>query len=203
MFGSTSGAMAAKAPRGKPTISITSPRDGTVIHGSTVTMHVAVSNFKLVTPLLLPPAKWTTIPLLKGNQGHIHYLLDGSLVLASGVSVQTVHTWTHLSPGQHTLTAYLATSQHAPFPGAKWAAVHITVASGKAGAPTSRASNTSTAIRTRAPSRSLPAGMGNHLPRTGGGAGGPGSAPTMIMLLGAVLLMVLGLASRTLARLNP
>jgi hypothetical protein len=121
--------LAASVPHGTPGIRIVSPRTGTVIHGSSVTVHVAVSNFKLVPPVLLSPAKWGTIPLLKGNQGHIHYFLDSmaSMVLTRDVTTLTSHTWTRVAPGRHTITAYLATSQHAPFPGAKPASVTIMV----------------------------------------------------------------------------
>jgi hypothetical protein len=132
-----SNAVASPGRKGKPTITITSPTNGAVIHGSTVTVHVAVSHFRLVKPILLPPPKWKTIPLLKGNQGHIHYVLDSvaNMVLGRDVVMITTHTWTNVAPGPHTITAYLATSQHAPFPGAKPATIHVTVAgSGTGGA---------------------------------------------------------------------
>lgn len=121
--------LAAGANAGKPSIRIISPKDGAVIHGSTVTVRVAVSNFKLVPPVLVGPNHWSQIPLLKGNQGHIHYLLDSasSLVLTRDVVVRTTHTWTDVAPGRHTITAYLANSQHAAFPGAAPAVIHITV----------------------------------------------------------------------------
>jgi hypothetical protein len=122
--------VAGSIPHGKPGIKISSPDNGAVVHGSSVTVRVAVSNFKLVRPILLSPSKWGTIPLLKGNQGHIHYFLDSmaTMVLTRDVTTMTSHTWTHVAPGRHTVTAYLATSQHAPFPGAKPAKVAIMVA---------------------------------------------------------------------------
>lgn len=122
-------AAAASSPAGKPSIRILSPANNVVIHGSTVTVRVAVSNFKLVPPVLVGPSHWKSIPLLKGNQGHIHYLLDGvaNLVLTRDVVVKLDHTWTDVSPGRHTITAYLATSQHAAFPGAAPAVIHVTV----------------------------------------------------------------------------
>jgi len=52
------------------------PSNGTIIRGSSVIIRVTVSNFKLVKPVLLAPPQWKTIPLLKGNQGNIHYELD-------------------------------------------------------------------------------------------------------------------------------
>jgi len=121
---------AAPAGNAKPSITITSPRDGATIVGSNVTIHVSVANFKLVPPVILSPANWKSIPLLRGNQGHIHYVLDNVafMVLRRDITVQTSHTWTNVAPGRHTLIAYLATSQHAPFPGAQQATIHITVA---------------------------------------------------------------------------
>lgn len=125
-------------PSGKPAITITSPRDGATISGSTLTVRVHVSHFKLVKPTLLSPSLWSTIPLLKGNQGHIHYVLDSpaNLVLTRDVVVMTSHTWVNVPPGKHTIIAYLATSQHAPFPGASPARIHVTlVTSPRAQAP--------------------------------------------------------------------
>lgn len=122
---------ALSAPVGgpKPTITITAPQNGARIHGSTITVQVSVSNFKLVKPVLLLPNKWSTIPLLPGNQGHIHYALDSpaNLVLTRDVVVSTSHTWTNVTPGPHTVIAYLANSQHARFPGTQPATVHVTV----------------------------------------------------------------------------
>lgn len=124
-----SSAAAAPLTVPKPTIAITSPANGATVDGPTVTIHVAIAHFKLVPPVLLSPAQWKTIPLLKGNQGHIHYVLDSiaNLVLTRDVTVRLDHTWTHVSPGWHTVSAYLATSQHAPFPGARPAIIHIHV----------------------------------------------------------------------------
>jgi hypothetical protein len=125
----SSPAVASAPPAGKPSIRIVSPANNATITGSTVTVRVAVTHFKLVPPVLVGPNHWKSIPLLKGNQGHIHYLLDGAanLVLTRDVVVRTTHTWTNVSPGRHTITAYLANSQHAAFPGAAPAVIHITV----------------------------------------------------------------------------
>lgn len=113
--------LAASSAAGKPNISIVSPRNGAVVHGSRVTVTVRVSNFKLVPPSLKNP------PILKRNQGHIHYLVDGKLAF-SGVTAAVSHTLTNLSPGRHTLSVYLATSQHIQYPGTQASAIHITVA---------------------------------------------------------------------------
>lgn len=128
LWGATSIAMAAP-PTGKPSIRIVSPKNNATIVGSTVTVHVDVKNFKLVPPVLVGPNHWHQIPLLKGNQGHIHYLLDGmaNLVLTRDVVTKLTHTWTNVTPGRHSITAYLANSQHAAFPGAAPSVINITV----------------------------------------------------------------------------
>lgn len=131
-------ALASSPHNSHPSITIISPQNGSVIRGSSIAVHVAVSHFKLVKPKLLQPPYWKTIPLLKGNQGHIHYLLDGKLLLLTGVVTKTSHTWTNVAPGPHTITAYLATSQHAAFPGVPWATSHVTVVSARPGARVGR-----------------------------------------------------------------
>lgn len=132
--------LAASTSGGKPSIRIVSPANNAVIHGSTVSVRIAVSNFKLVPPVLVGPSHWNSIPLLNGNQGHIHYLLDGvaNLVLTRDVVVRLDHTWTNVSPGRHTVTAYLATSQHAPFPGVPAAVIHVTVVKAQQRQPSAR-----------------------------------------------------------------
>jgi hypothetical protein len=79
--------------------------------------------------------------LLKGNQGHIHYLLDGmaNLVLTRDVVVKLTHTWTNVAPGRHSITAYLANSQHAQFPGTAPSIINITVKPAARAQPTAGA----------------------------------------------------------------
>jgi hypothetical protein len=115
-----------------PEIVITAPSNGAVVHSTTVTVHVAVSHFKLVPPVFLNP------PKLPGDQGHIHYYLDSfsNFVATRDAAVALTHSFADLSPGPHTVYAYLATSQHAHFPGTKIASVHFNVSpSGRQPAP--------------------------------------------------------------------
>jgi len=137
---SASPGLASSGQAVKPSISITNLHDGETIYGSSVTVQVAISNFHLVKPVLLAPSHWATIPLLPGNQGHIHYVLDSlaNLVLTRDVVVQTSHAWTHVAPGKHTIIAYLATSQHARFPGTRVAMVHVIVAAAPKSAATGK-----------------------------------------------------------------
>lgn len=129
LMAGTSSVTAASPPHGKPSIRIISPQNNATLYGSTVTVRVAVKHFKLVPPVLVGPNHWHQIPLLKGNQGHIHYLLDGmaNLVLTRDVVVRLTHTWTNVAPGRHSITAYLANSQHAAFPGAAPAVINVMV----------------------------------------------------------------------------
>lgn len=109
---------------GHPSITIVSPAPGAVISGSMVTVRVAVHHFRLVAPVLKNP------PILGDDEGHIHYLIDGHADLRSGqdMSADLSHTWIGVTPGRHTIEAYLATSQHVQFPGTSPATVTITVA---------------------------------------------------------------------------
>jgi hypothetical protein len=204
MLAAASSVVAAAPPGGKPTITISSPANGATVHGSTVTIHVAISHFKLVPPVLLSPAQWKTIPLLKGNQGHIHYVLDSvaNLVLTRDVTMRLDHTWTHVSPGWHTAIAYLATSQHAPFPGAREASIRVHVVPNVAlvsrpsraahTAPhTARSAKPTTGIRSVQTKAGKPAMKA--LPRTGG-AGAMQYPLLPIDLLAGVVVTLVGLS---------
>src|SRR5947209_4837208 len=120
---------AAPAGNAKPSITITSPRDGATIVGSNVTIHVSVANFKLVPPVILSPANWKSIPLLRGNQGHIHYVLDSinNFNTIRDAVIAQYHPFYGVSPGWHTVMAYLATSQHQHFPGTNIARARVFV----------------------------------------------------------------------------
>lgn len=181
-FGSVTPVLAAAPDAGKPSITITSPENGSAIHGGTVTVHVSVSNFKLVPPIYLNP------PLLKGNQGHIHYVLDSlaHFVARRDAKVALSHTWTHVSPGPHTLIAYLATSQHAQFPGTQRATVHVLVTTAAAGGATPRSSPQ--------PAR--------RLATTGGGAASNGSPVNGEAALTGIVCFLIGLFLLLGSRLN-
>jgi hypothetical protein len=116
-------ARAATASAGRPSIAITNLHNGSVVTGSSITVDVSVSNFKLVPPIYVNP------PRLTGARGHIHYVLDSlaNFVARRDATVSLSHTWSNVAPGKHTVMAYLATSQHARFPGVPQAQVSITV----------------------------------------------------------------------------
>lgn len=172
-------ASAASPSVGKPSITIVSPKNGVVVHNGNITVSVAVSNFKLVKPVLKNP------PVLKGNAGHIHYVLDNMTTFSADrdVSSSLDHNWTGVKPGRHTLIAYLATSQHLPFPTANPAKVTVYVqpaattprrggGNGGGGKPVSRPN------------------PGISSAPTTGGAAGLGHSPLDLSLLIAGLLAV-------------
>lgn len=163
----------AQAASTRPSIVITAPTAGAVLHGSHLTVHVAIAHFKLVAPILVNP------PVLQGMAGHIHYLVDGSLAFAQSAS--TSYTWSHVAPGRHTITAYLATSQHFHFPGTATANVTITLAA--APAPP---------VAHHQPSPGI-----SHAPTTGGGADIAASPLNFSLLLTGLLSIILGLSFLT------
>lgn len=151
------GVRAAALEGGHPSITITNLHDGSVVYGSTVTVNVSVSNFKLVKPVYINP------PKLQGNQGHIHYVLDGlaNFKPTRDASVNLSHTWTGVAPGRHTVVVYLATSQHAQFAGARQASATITVM--KAAAPAGGSTPASSAAASgKATVASAPRSGGAH-----------------------------------------
>ena len=101
------------APAVRTGIAIVSPRSGAVVHGSAIEVQVRVSDFTLVTPNLNNP------PILPPGQGHILYALDGpkNIVPTRDLTAATTHVWHGVSPGRHTITVYLVTSQNLPYPG--------------------------------------------------------------------------------------
>jgi hypothetical protein len=162
---------AAGAAGAKPSIIVVSPQNGAVVKGSTVTMQVAVSDFTLVKPVLKNP------PPPNGNVGHIQYALDSTanVDVARDASMSLTHTWTNVTPGRHTLIAYLANTLSLPFPTAKPAQISITVQPGSTQPPPSPQPNVSNA------------------PTTGGGLGNSGLRFNLNLFLLGVLLFILGL----------
>lgn len=192
--------LAAPLPSGKPGIRITNLHEGQTIPSSTVTVDVAVSHFKLVPPILLSPSRWKTIPLLKGNQGHIHYVLDSivNMVLTRDVTVRTSHTWTNVKPGEHTVMVYLATSQHALFPGTKTVSVHVIVEPQMKAAAQRSAARVKRPAHRKARARVRRAVHIKAIPKTGGADGGGLPDQWPLLLVGLALLSVgLGVRRRS------
>ena len=176
-------AYAAPPAAGKPSITITSPSPGATIHGSTLTVTVKVKNFQLVPPVYINP------PKLSGNRGHIHYVLDNlaNFNARRDAKVALSHTWTNVSPGRHTIIVFLATSQHALFPGTKGVSVTVTVVPRSSGGGTAP---TAVPRATAVPTRSL-----SSAPVTGGAGDNQALSRTdQLLLLAGGLAMIIGLA---------
>lgn len=113
----TSGALASAPARHhqaamRPSIAIKSVS----VSGKCVTVKVAVSHFKLVPPVYKAP-----FPKLKGNQGHIHYILNGQFIPTRDAASKLSKTWcgSPVKSGANTIKVYLATAAHTQFPGTK------------------------------------------------------------------------------------
>jgi hypothetical protein len=100
---SSPGGAAASRPSSPAQLTITSPRNGEVIHGSDVPISVKLTGATVV------PATTTTIV---STQGHIHVSLDGELVAMNFGLSDTVHD---VQPGPHVLQVEFVASDHLPF----------------------------------------------------------------------------------------
>ncbi len=113
--GAAFAAPSAKNHRAMMTPSIT--LKSVIAKGTCVTAKVAVSHFKLVKPVYKAP-----MPMLKGDQGHIHYVLNGmgNFVATRDATTSLSHTWCGhkmgVKMGKNSVKVYLATSEHAQFP---------------------------------------------------------------------------------------
>lgn len=90
-------------PASPATVSIVSPQNGQVVHGTTVELKVSLKNAKIV------PATTTNIV---PDEGHLHVILDDQLVSMTGDTQQLL---SNLTPGQHLLKVEFVASDHAPF----------------------------------------------------------------------------------------
>jgi hypothetical protein len=90
-------------PSSTGTLTILSPTDGQVIHGSTVQVRTKLTGARVV------PASTTTIT---PDAGHLHITLDGAIVAMNfGLTDQL----TGVTPGIHTLQVEFVASDHLPF----------------------------------------------------------------------------------------
>jgi hypothetical protein len=113
--GSTTSSTAAARPSSTAVLSITSPKDGVTIHGSTVDLVVKLTGATLVN---------TTSTDLRPDEGHLHVTLDDQLLtMTSGTS----YPIPDVPPGQHLLKVEFVANDHAPFDPRVIAAVSFTV----------------------------------------------------------------------------
>lgn len=95
--------MAADRPASTAKLAIVSPKNGQVIHGTTLQLKVSLEDAKVV------PATTTDIV---PDEGHLHVILDERLVTMTGSLEQLI---ANLTPGQHLLKVEFVASDHAPF----------------------------------------------------------------------------------------
>jgi len=95
--------VAADRPASTAKLAIVSPKNGQVIHGTTLQLKVSLEDAKVV------PATTTDIV---PDEGHLHVILDERLVTMTGSLEQLI---ANLTPGQHLLKVEFVASDHAPF----------------------------------------------------------------------------------------
>ena len=90
-------------PASTAKLSIVSPKNGAVIHGTTVVLKVSLKDAKIVQP---------TSSNIVPDEGHLHVILDDELISMTGDTQQVL---TDLTPGQHLLKVEFVASDHFPF----------------------------------------------------------------------------------------
>ena len=104
--GGSPGAVAttpASRPSSPAEISILSPQNGQVVHGTSMDLKLSLKGAKVV-PLTTTNITPTT--------GHVHVYLDGKIVSMTAGLEQTVGA---LTPGTHTVRAEFVAADHRPF----------------------------------------------------------------------------------------
>jgi len=95
--------VSADRPASPAKLAIVTPKNGQVVHGTTVEMRVSLKGAKIV-----PATSATIVP----NEGHLHVILDDQLISMTGDTTQLL---ANLTPGQHLLKVEFVASDHAPF----------------------------------------------------------------------------------------
>lgn len=90
-------------PSSTAKLTILSPKTGSVVHGSTVDLRIALEGARIVK---------TTSTTLQPDEGHVHVLLDGQLISMNYGLAETIP---NLTPGQHLLQVEFVATDHAPF----------------------------------------------------------------------------------------
>jgi hypothetical protein len=98
----TSGSIGPR-PSSPAVLTILAPKNGEVIHGTSVDLRVRLQHAKIV------PATTTHIT---PTQGHLHVILDDQLISMTEGTEQQV---TGLTPGLHRIQVEFVASDHAPF----------------------------------------------------------------------------------------
>lgn len=90
-------------PASPAKLSIVSPKNGQVVHGTTVEMKLSLKDAKVVD---------ATSANIVPDEGHLHVILDDQLISMTGTTTQLL---ANLSQGQHLLKVEFVASDHAPF----------------------------------------------------------------------------------------
>jgi hypothetical protein len=101
--GTTTPPTALHRPTSTGVLTILSPSNGQVIHGSNVALRLSLQHARIV------PA---TTSHVTPDQGHIHVLMDNQLVSMTFGLNQVIP---NIPPGQHVLHVEFVASDHAPF----------------------------------------------------------------------------------------
>jgi hypothetical protein len=100
--GAASGS-AGPRPASTGTLTIVSPKNGAVVHGTSVTLTVNLEGAKLVQQ---------TTTDVQPDEGHLHVFLDDSLISMTEGTTQKIDD---LSAGVHRIQVEFVASDHAPF----------------------------------------------------------------------------------------
>jgi len=122
-------ARAADLGFGGPSITITSPTNGSTIPAGNVTVTVHVDDFSLVDKLGQANV---------AGEGHIHYFMDVMVPTTPGKpaftaqgtwapTINTSYTWTNVMPGTHNFSAELVNNDHTPLNPPQYSMVNVTV----------------------------------------------------------------------------
>src|SRR5205823_155899 len=90
-------------PSSTARIEILAPTNGQVVHGSSVTVRVALTGARIV-----PATTKHIVP----DQGHLHVFLDNQIV---GMNFQLTDEVSNVKPGMHVLRVEFVASDHLPF----------------------------------------------------------------------------------------
>jgi hypothetical protein len=90
-------------PSSTAKLSIVAPKVGEVVHGSSVDLRVELRGARIV------PATTTNIV---PDEGHLHVLLDDTLISMTQGTEQTIP---NVTPGPHRIQVEFVASDHAPF----------------------------------------------------------------------------------------
>lgn len=93
----------AARPSSTATLTIASPKNGSVVHGSTVDLRIALEGARIVKQ---------TSTTLTSDEGHVHVLLDGQLISMNYGLTETIPDVTF---GRHLLQVEFVATDHAPF----------------------------------------------------------------------------------------